>query len=102
MKIESKKAGNKAQTLIAKLFLNSLYGRFGLNPNTGTKIPMFVDGQVAYKIELAQEGERKPVYIPVASFITSYARAFIIRSSQMVRDWSIEHKGFDAVLYILI
>lgn len=99
MKIESKKAGNKAQTLIAKLFLNSLYGRFGLNPNTGTKIPMFVDGQVAYKIELAQEGDRKPVYIPVASFITSYARAFIIRSSQMVRDWSIEHKGFDAYVY---
>ena len=99
MKIESKKAGNKAQTLIAKLFLNSLYGRFGLNPNTGTKIPLFVDGQVAYKIELAQEGDRKPVYIPVASFITSYARAFIIRSSQMVRDWSIEHKGFDAYVY---
>lgn len=99
MKIESKKAGNKAQTLIAKMFLNSLYGRFGLNPNTGKKIPIYAGGHVAYKIELAKEGDRKPVYIPVASFITSYARAFIIRSSQMVRDWSIEHKGFDAYVY---
>jgi uncharacterized protein Veg len=81
------------------MFLNSLYGRFGLNPNTGKKIPIYAEGHVAYKIELAKEGDRKPVYIPVASFITSYARAFIIRSSQMVRDWSIEHKGFDAYVY---
>ena len=99
MKIESKKAGNKAQTLIAKLFLNSLYGRFGLNPNTGKKTPLYIDGHVAYKIELAKLGERKPVYIPVASFITSYARSFIIQSSQMVRDWSMKNKGFDAYVY---
>ena len=99
MKIESKKAGNKAQTLIAKLFLNSLYGRFGLNPNSGTKIPMFVDGKLLYKIKLTEPGERKPVYIPVASFITSYARSYIIQSSQMVRDWSIKNKGIDAYVY---
>lgn len=99
MKIDSKKAGNKAQTLIAKLFLNSLYGRFGLNPNTGKKIPMLVEGKLCYKIQLAEEGERKPVYIPVASFITSYARRYIIESSQMVRDWSLKNKGYDAYVY---
>lgn len=99
MKIESKKAGNKAQTLIAKLFLNSLYGRFGLNPNTGRKIPQFEGGQVYYKIELTKEGERKPIYVPVASFVTSYARAFIIESSQMIRDWSLKNKGYDAYVY---
>lgn len=99
MKIDSKKAGNKAQTLIAKLFLNSLYGRFGLNPNTGKKIPLLVDDKLCYKIQLAEEGERKPVYIPVATFITSYARRFIIESSQMVRDWSLKNKGFDAYVY---
>ena len=99
MKIESKKEGKKAQTLIAKLALNSLYGRFGLNPNTGKKIPILVEGKLCYQTELAKEGERKPVYIPVATFITSYAREFIITSSQMVRDWSIENKGFDAYVY---
>lgn len=99
MKIESKKEGKKAKTLTAKLLLNSLYGRYGLNPNTGRKIPIMAEGKLAYKIELAKEGERKPVYIPVASFITSYARAFIIESSQMVRDWSIKNKGYDAYVY---
>jgi hypothetical protein len=99
MKIESKKAGNKAQTLIAKLFLNSLYGRFGLNPNTGKKIPVYDGQHVGYKIQLAKEGERKPVYIPVATFITSYARRYIIESAQTIRDWSIKNKGFDAYYY---
>ena len=99
MKIKSKKEGNRAKTLIAKLALNSLYGRFGLNPNTGRKIPLFVDGHVGYKIELAKEGERKPVYIPVASFITSYARRYIIEASQSIRDWSLKNKGFDAYCY---
>ena len=99
MKIESKKAGNKAQTLIAKLFLNSLYGRFGLNPNGGKKIPHLINDKLVYETVAVEEGERKPVYIPVASFITSYARAFIIESSQTIRDWSIKNKGYDAYIY---
>lgn len=99
MKIESKKQGKKAQTLCAKLLLNSLYGRFGLNPNSGKKIPFLVDGTLHYSIELAKEGDRKPVYIPVATFITSYARRYIVESAQMVRDWSLKNKGFDAWVY---
>ena len=99
MKIESKKEGKKAQTMIAKLALNSLYGRFGLNPNSGKKIPMIVEDKLCFKTKLAEEGERKPVYIPVATYITSYARAYIIESSQMIRDWSIKNKGFDAYVY---
>lgn len=99
MKIESKKAGNKPQTLIAKLFLNSCYGKFGTNPNGGRKIPRIVNDTLAYEMKPVVEGERKAVYIPTATFITSYARAFIIRSSQMVRDWSLKNKGYDAYVY---
>ena len=98
-KIVSKKAGKKADTLVAKLFLNSLYGRFGLNPNGGKKKPVMVDGELKYITELVEDDERKPVYIPVATFVTSYQRRYIIESSQMVRDWSLEHKGFDAYIY---
>lgn len=97
-KIKSKKAGNKAQTLISKLFLNSLYGKFGLNVNSGTKKPVIVDGVLRY-CYLDPDDDRKPIYIPVATFTTAYVRKFIITSSQTIRDWSLEHKGYDAYVY---
>lgn len=97
-KIKSKADGNFALTQISKLMLNSLYGKFGLNPISGRKFPfMDANGVVRYK-NLPKE-ERKPIYIPVASFITSYARKDIILSSQAIRDWSIKHKGYDAYVY---
>ena len=97
-KIKSKKAGNKAQTLISKLFLNSLYGKFGLNINSGTKVPIIYDGKLAYQSQ-PPEDDRKPVYIPIATFTTAYQRKFIIESSQTIRDWSERYKGFDAYVY---
>ena len=39
LKINSKKEGNGALYLIAKLMLNSLYGKFGLNPEMRSKYP---------------------------------------------------------------
>ena len=38
-KIQAKKNGNKAMYQISKLMLNSLYGKFGLNPKTRSKYP---------------------------------------------------------------
>lgn len=97
-KIRATKEGKKAQRAISKLFANSLYGRFGLNPKGGKKKPILgLHGELKY--EYLDEDDRKPVYIPVATFITSLARKFIIESSQAIRDWSLEHKGFDAYVY---
>lgn len=97
-KIKATKEGNKAQRTIAKLFLNSLYGRFGLNPKGGKKKPI-LDIYDEMHYEFIEEADRKPVYIPVATFITAYARKFIIESSQAIRDWSLKNKGFDAYVY---
>ena len=85
IKIESAQAGNWGMYLIAKLMLNSLYGKFGTNTTRRSKIPyMGDDGKVHYKDTdpISQEG----VYVAVASFITSYARAVTIRAAQKVTD----------------
>lgn len=66
--------------LIAKLFLNSLYGKFATNPNVTGKIPTLEDNKVKFKTGLTEY--RDPVYTPVGIFITSWARDYTIRSAQ--------------------
>lgn len=97
-KINAKKEGNNVLYLISKLMLNSLYGKFGLNPNVGSKYPYLnEDGVVKYgnyPIEI-----RDSIYIPVASFITSYARNKTIRTSQAIKDYTLKNYGKDYYIY---
>lgn len=65
---------------IAKLHLNSLYGKFASNPNVSSKVPELRDGVVGYY--RGEDEVRDPVYTPVGVFITSYARALTIRAAQ--------------------
>ena len=48
VKIKSTLEGNKAMRTLAKLMLNSLYGKFALNPNVQSKIPYYDEGIVKY------------------------------------------------------
>ncbi len=82
VKIESTKNGNKAMRTLAKLMLNALYGKFGLNPNVCSKIPYYDEGMVRYKN--GPKETRDPIYIPVATFITAWARYKTITSAQKV------------------
>jgi len=96
-KIQSKKDGNSALYRIAKLMLNSLYGKFGLNPNVRSKYPILEDGVVKYKMYPMET--REPIYIPIASFITSYARFKTITTSQKIKEYSINKYGKDFYVY---
>ena len=96
-KIQAKRDGNKALYTTAKLFLNSLYGKFGTNPRGAKQMPVLTEDGVEY--EFLPEEVRKSVYVALASFVTSYGRKMIIEKSQAVRDWSLKHKGFDAYCY---
>ena len=98
-KIEAKKNKNNALYLIAKLMLNSLYGRFGLNPRVRSKYPVLddLDDRVRYK--LYPEEIRDSIYCPVASFITAYSRYDIVTSSQSIRDYSLKTYGEDYYIY---
>ena len=72
--------GNKSMRTIAKLMLNSLYGKFALHPKLKSKMPTLVNGVVKYE-NLPSE-EREPIYVPMGCFITAYAREKTIKAAQ--------------------
>ena len=80
VKIESTKTGNKSMRTLAKLMLNALYGKFALKPIVQSKIPYYDEGQIRYR--LGDKETRKPIYIPVGVFVTSWARHKTITSAQ--------------------
>lgn len=74
---------------LAKLILNSLYGKFASNPEVKSKIPYLKeDGSCGYKIE--QQDNKDPVYTPMGIFITSWARYTTITTAQ---------KCYDRIIY---
>lgn len=82
-----KETSTDALRQLAKLQLNSLYGRFAQNPKTKRKIP-YLDietGCVRYSVPKEYE-YRESVYTPMACFITAYSREKTIRSAQAVYD----------------
>lgn len=84
-KIKASKEKNKSKRTIAKLMLNSLYGKFGSKPYTRQKEPYFdYDGLLYFKRTALMD--KDPVYVPMASFITSYAREKTIRTAQKLYD----------------
>jgi hypothetical protein len=77
-KIKAESSGGRKE--IAKLHLNSLYGKFATNPNVASKIPILKDGIV--KLAMGKEDKRPPIYTAVGVFITSFARDLTIRAAQ--------------------
>lgn len=100
-KIEADQSGNKALRTIAKLMLNSVYGKLGLNPvRYNKKSSLDEDGALKFEFDYEIDGitgeyllddrGRKIIkstttaknYIPIASFITAYARQHLIYAIQ--------------------
>ena len=86
VKVESALNGNKGMRQIAKLMLNSLYGKFGTNPKANVKWPTWDEEENRIRYIVGELPPRKTLYLPVASFITSYARDWTIRSAQKCKE----------------
>lgn len=72
-----------AKRLLAKLMLNSLYGKFASNPNVTGKEPYLKeDGSNGFRV--GEEEFKDPVYTPMGVFITSWARYTTITTAQKV------------------
>ena len=84
-KIKAKEEGNHGLYLISKLFLNSLYGKFGSSNQVKSKIPYLDEDDIVHYKD-SDPKEKDPVYIAMASFITSYARLKTITSAQSITD----------------
>lgn len=84
-----KQESKHGKRLLAKLFLNNLYGRLGTNPDSSYKIAR-IDEEGNLKFRTVLEKEKTPVYIPCAAAITAYARRFTIEAAQ---------KNYDHFIY---
>ena len=97
VKNEATISGNKGMRQVAKIMLNSLYGKFATSLDVQSKIPYLEDDVVKYK--LSEKTTKEGVYLPMGAFITAYARDKTIRTSQAIKDYSIKKYGIDMYCY---
>lgn len=70
-----------AKKQLAKLMLNSLYGKFASNPDVTGKVPYLKDdGSLGFRV--GDEEYKDPVYTPMGVFITAWARFTTITAAQ--------------------
>lgn len=94
----AKEEDNKAKYAIAKMYLNSLIGKFGGRSSGRQCRPSLDDnGVVVYKAEGREE--RSSLYSPVALFATAYARVDLVRTIQKIRDFGMRKYGKDCWIY---
>lgn len=97
VKIKATKEGNKGMRTLAKLMLNSLYGKFASSMDVQPKIPYIEEDVIKY--ELGEKDTKDGVYLPIGIFITAYARNKTIRTSQAIKSYSIEKYNKDMYCY---
>lgn len=84
VKMDATTSGNIPQRQFAKLMLNSLYGKFGMNEQRYSKTPVGIsDGEIVYNIN---DSMTAYYYKPIASYITSMARCKLVSAIIMCRN----------------
>lgn len=79
---EIKMTSKGGKRLLAKLYLNNLYGKLATSTNSSFKIAYEkTPGVLGFRT--IHEQEKIPGYIPCGAAITSYARNFTIRAAQL-------------------
>lgn len=97
VKNEATLSGNKGIRQVAKIMLNSLYGKFATSLDVQSKIP-YLEGDIV-KYKLGEKTTKDGVYLPMGAFITAYARDKTIRTSQSIKDYSSKKYGIDMYCY---
>ena len=82
VKVQATLDGNKGLRTIAKLKLNSLYGKMATRLVVRSRRPKMIDGVIRY-VDLPADS-REPVYLPAGVFITAHARFKTVNAAQSV------------------
>ena len=91
--------GNKGQRALSKLMLNSLYGKFAMAKEMQCKQPRYNYDTEMIEYVLSDIEMVDGLYLPIGIFITAYARNITIRTSQAIKNYSIEKYGKDMYCY---
>lgn len=75
---EIKMTAKGAKRQVAKLFMNSFYGKFGTRLHGHSKMVEFQNDML--KFSMLPEEEREGVYLPVACYVTAYGRQNLVRA----------------------
>lgn len=76
--------GDMALKFQCKRWLNSPYGKTGMNPHRISKVPVMDEfGDIHFNVV---EEEIEPIYVPYATFVCAQARNITIRSAQKEYD----------------
>ena len=84
-----KKENNPTRTMHAKLMLNSLYGRYGMQTLRINKLPYLNNTTGVVEYGLDSENYIAPQYTALASFVCAYGRVKTITASQIAYDQGI-------------
>lgn len=76
-----KETSKGAERQLAKLFLNNLYGKMATSPISDHKLALISEDNIVQFVDIVAD-EKTPMYIPIGSAITSYARFFTISAAQ--------------------
>ena len=87
-----KEQSKGAERQLAKLFLNNLYGKMATSPISDYKVAIIKDNETVAFIDVLAN-DKTPLYIPVGSAITSYARRFTITAAQS-NYYGVDKDGF--------
>lgn len=96
-KAKAKADGNKGKCMIHKLYLNSLYGKFGEHPLKRHKIPYIHENKLAYKLSDAVE-KNSFNYLPVATFVTAWARHYLLSMIDLVGYENFVYSDTDCIM----
>lgn len=91
MKNEATIEGNKAKRTIAKLYLNSLYGKLSSSTCSSYKTVYIEDETLRFDTHI--EYEKQPIAISTGAYITAFARRFTITAAQ-ANYYPGEYRGF--------